>query len=397
MEPVAGFPPGTPSAWTTQEQQDLRGFLAAVRDTKSKILLTSRQSERGWLGELPARVELGPMPLRESVRLAAALAAKHQARLDDVEDWRPLLRYCAGNPLTITLVVSQALRQNLTTRADIEVFVGRLQAGEDLDDADETLGGTRSLGASLRYGYTTTFTPTEQGQLSLLAVFQGFAQTQVLTLMGNPALPEHLSVLRAYSAAVAALGNYYHDAYGDGDNRVIVVLAAEEVNLLHARRLALTHGWSQQAMGPMQGLQTLYAHRWRSAEWARLVDDIIAVFVDADTGGPLPHREQEWSVVTQYRVGLARAGRDWAAAEHLQHAAVDVARRFAEAAVDAGPDTQRNQVRTLVAATHELGEILQSRAGPTAPTTTEPPSTWPSAPATPPPSRSRPTTWAPPT
>jgi hypothetical protein len=312
VEGVAGFPPGTPSAWAPHEQAELRGFLAAVRDTKTKVLLTSRHPEQVWLGELPARVALGPMPLRESVQLAAAVAQRHGTGLELVGDWRPLLAYCAGNPLTVTLVVAQALRQHLTTRDDIEGFVSRLRAGEDLDDADETQDRTRSLGASLRYGYTTTFNPSEQSLLSLLAVFQDFADIDALVCMGDPARPEHLphlegvtrdtwdalagraadaglvtslgggyyrlhpalpwfltptltdtygppaspghqAVLHAYSTAVAALGDHYWFAYERGDNRVLAILAAEEANLLHARRHALTHHWPEQVIGTMQG------------------------------------------------------------------------------------------------------------------------------------------------
>ena len=69
------------------------------------------------------------MPMRESLQLAAALAARHGASLAGV-DWRPLLRYAAGNPLTITVVVGQALRENLSSTEQIEGFVARLQAGE---------------------------------------------------------------------------------------------------------------------------------------------------------------------------------------------------------------------------------------------------------------------------
>src|SRR5262249_39253813 len=40
VEPVIGFPAGTTSDWSTAEQQELRAFLSAARDTKAKFLLT---------------------------------------------------------------------------------------------------------------------------------------------------------------------------------------------------------------------------------------------------------------------------------------------------------------------------------------------------------------------
>ena len=130
VEPVTGFPAGTPSAWTPAEQDDLAGLLRDLaQQTRCKVLLTSRRDEHAWLGDLPARVRLPAMPMRESLQLAAALAARHGHSIAGA-DWRPLLRYAAGNPLTITVLVGQALRENLTTTADIEAFVARLRAGE---------------------------------------------------------------------------------------------------------------------------------------------------------------------------------------------------------------------------------------------------------------------------
>ena len=120
VEPVTGFPAGTPSAWTAAEQDDLAGLLRDLAQrTRCKVLLTSRRDEHAWLGDLPARVQLPAMPMRESLQLAAALAARHGHSLAGA-DWRPLLRYAAGNPLTITVLVGQALRENLTTTADID-------------------------------------------------------------------------------------------------------------------------------------------------------------------------------------------------------------------------------------------------------------------------------------
>src|SRR5262249_42268515 len=108
VEPVTGFPADTPSAWTQAEQGDLVELLRDLaQSTRCKVLLTSRRHERAWLGDLPARVQLPAMPMRESLQLAAALAARHGQSLAEV-DWRPLLRYAVGNPLTITVLAGQA-------------------------------------------------------------------------------------------------------------------------------------------------------------------------------------------------------------------------------------------------------------------------------------------------
>ena len=63
VEPITGFPAGTPSDWSEVEQKELRDFLSDARETKAKFLLTSRRDEQGWLGAMPRRVEAPPMPM----------------------------------------------------------------------------------------------------------------------------------------------------------------------------------------------------------------------------------------------------------------------------------------------------------------------------------------------
>jgi len=427
VEGVAGFPPGAASAWTADEQGELRAFLGQVRATKARVLLTSRRPEHEWLGVLATRVELAPMPMRERVELARAVADRHGRRLGELEDWRPLLRYAEGNPLTTTMVVSQALRQGLATSAAIDAFVARLRAGQDMEDHAEAEGRSRSLGASLRYGFTDAFGPRDQARLALLGLFQGFVDADALVAMGNPSRAQHLAGLgglgkegwvglldraaeagllspagggyyrlhpalpwflattlaeawgqadaagepgpsRAYAAAMGALGNYYSNAYEDGRHQVVGVLEAEEANLLHARRLAVAGDWWAEAIGTMQGLSALYDHQGRSGEWARLVEGAVGLYVEAGGDGPRPGRDEAWSIFTQYRVRLGRAERDWAAAERLQRARVDVNRhRAADALATPAPQRapdQRNRIRSLGVSAHELGEILRGQGDP---------------------------------
>ena len=187
VEPVAGFPAGADTPWSQAEQQELVAFLrACASQTRARFLLTSRRDEQGWLGGLPRRIAMPPMPFAEGVELARALAEKQGVRLTEVEDWTPLLRYCQGNPLTLTVIVGQALREKRTTRADILAFVRQLRAGEAKLDDDKQQGRDKSLGASLSYGFTHAFTENERRILALLHLFQGFVDVDALVLMGNP-------------------------------------------------------------------------------------------------------------------------------------------------------------------------------------------------------------------
>jgi tetratricopeptide (TPR) repeat protein len=416
VEPVFGFPVGTESAWRSEEQEELIDFLRALRGTKAKVLLTSRRDERAWLGDLPTRIAVPPMPMTESLQLARALAAKHGRRLTDIEDWRPLLAFAQGNPLTLTVVAGEALRQKLKTKDQIEAFVVRLRSGEAAFPDETGEGRSRSLGASLAYGFEQAFSEEERKKLALLHLFQGFVNVAVLVIMGDPeepwclpdvrsliweegialldraaevgllaphgdgcysihpALPwffkslfersypaEGLSAARAFSEAMGKLGNYDAKQYEDGNRNVLASMRSEEANFLHARRLAQVHGWWHRITSTMQGLRTLYDHTGRRAEWKRLVEEIVPDFVDPDNDGPLPGREEDWSLVTEYRVHLAKKERLWTEAERLQTVHVNWSRQHTAHALvrplEELEGGERNAIRSLSASLELLGHI----------------------------------------
>jgi tetratricopeptide (TPR) repeat protein len=424
VEPVTGFPSGTRSDWAPAEQDDLVGLLRDLAQrTRCKVLLTSRRDEQAWLASLPARVQLPTMPMRESLQLAHAIAVRHSRTVAEV-DWRPLLRYAAGNPLTITILVGQAMREDLTTIEAIEGFVSRLQAGEAQLEAgeDAALGRSRSLAASLSYGFAQAFTDTERARLAVLHLFRDVADVDVLRVMGDsetaaedavpelaglgrdvgialldraadigllaslgggyyqihPALPWYFTTLftasygqadepaaqratRAYAKAVGMLGDYYLNRAESGhEAEIIPALRAEEANLRHALDLTTARGQWREALGCMQGLRALYAPTGRGGEWARLVYKLAPNLTATDTDGPLPGLELEWSVLTDYRVRLARDARDWPTAERLQHAIVDFVRsRAAEQ-----PGTTVTQ--SLSVALESLGHLLREQGRPDA-------------------------------
>ena len=390
VEPVTGFPAGTPSGWTRAEQDELRGLLVDLaQNTQCKVLLTSRRGEFTWLGELPARVHLPGMPMRESLQLAAALAARH-GNSTAQPDWRPLLRHAAGNPLTITVLAGQALRESLTTTKAIEDFVTRLQAGEAQLEAaeDAALGRTRSTAASLSYGFARAFTDAELAQLAVLHLFCHTTDSEALRYMGDaaicgedavpelagldretgvalldravdiglmtsldhryyqihPALPWYLTSLfiatygqpgtptarcatRAYTKAIGTLGHgYFNQADSGRAAQVIPVLQAEEDNLRHALDLARAAQLWDAAVGCLQSLRVLYERTGRNSEWARLVAVITPDFTDPATGGPLAGREQHWGAITDYRARLAEDALDWPTATTLQNALAEWSR-----------------------------------------------------------------------
>jgi tetratricopeptide (TPR) repeat protein len=392
VEEVAGFPTPERASLSVEEQQELADFLRAARETKAKFLLTSRRDERGWLGDLPARVTLPAMPQPERIQLTRAIAGKHGRQIADVRAWLPLLRYTQGNPLALTVVVGQALRAGLQTAEQVEAFVARLRAGEaDLDD-DEEQERSRSLAASLNYGLAHAFTDDERKILSLLSFFQGAVDTKALSIMGSPQSPSPLREIEgkapdtidgvlskavdigllerigdshyaihpalpwffqrlssdslsqvsegmqatprdaetaAFVTAMASLGNLQRRRYDEGDLDVINWLSHEETNLLNAQEISRRNGWWPPSIGPLQGLNTLYEHTGRHGEWNHLIDQILPDYIDVATDDPLPGREDKWLILNGYRVDLAVENGDWHTAERLSLMAVNWSRRNA--------------------------------------------------------------------
>ena len=197
VEPVAGFPAGTESTWTADEQRDLADFLKllkADKATRAKLLLTSRRDEGAWLGGVPHRIAMPRMRHSDAAALARSLGQEGQIPREAVADWQPLLDYCQGNPLTLRVLAGQAIRMGLGSKPAIETFVEAIRSGEQaIEDADERQGRDKSLGASLDYGFRNAFTAAEQPVIALLHLFQGTVDVDALDLMGRVgdyALPE---------------------------------------------------------------------------------------------------------------------------------------------------------------------------------------------------------------
>jgi tetratricopeptide (TPR) repeat protein len=427
VEPVAGFPERTPSQWTVPEQNDLRDFLKQIKldsASKVKILLTSRRGEENWLSGIPHRIAMRRMRDSDAASLALKLGEEKGLSRSEIADWQPLLDYCAGNPLTLRVLVGQAAKAGLRGRQRIADFVEAIRTGElQIQDADEEQGRDKSLGASLDYGFRNAFQTDELPIIALLHLFQGTVDVDVLEAMGkvgehalpelkgrskeqltdlleratetgllthlvatwftiHPALPwflrqlfarhydgqagrsTSLGALRAWVEAIGELGDYYTREFNEGNRRVIDFLQLEEANLLHARRLARRNQWSTPVISCMQGVRSLYEYQGRRAEWARLVEEIVADYCTPESE-PIAGREDGYSLVLEYRVRLAGDyERDLAKAAALQEKAVAWDRRQAAAVLALPADApldraQRHRLRTLGMSLTALGQILE--------------------------------------
>jgi hypothetical protein len=96
-----GQEPGHPSQASEQApggRQELLTLLRSARNTKAKLLLISRDDQQAWLGDLPARLHLSPLPIQERNQLVRAVATEQQVQLTDVGASSPVLRALGGNP-----------------------------------------------------------------------------------------------------------------------------------------------------------------------------------------------------------------------------------------------------------------------------------------------------------
>jgi tetratricopeptide (TPR) repeat protein len=180
---------------------------------------------------------------------------------------------------------------------------------------------------------------------------------------GPPDSPPAQRAARAYARAIGDLGDDYQGQAEEGHAaQIVALLRAEEANLRHALDLARAAGLWHAAVGCLQGLRVLYERTGRNSEWARLVAAVTPDFTDPATGGPPPGREEQWNLVTEYRVRLARQARDWPVATALLDAKIAWTRAQAAAALAGSGASltkrQRNQIRSLAAALGDLGNIL---------------------------------------
>jgi hypothetical protein len=202
IESIAGFP-----NWSTQglneiEQQELIDFLREVQKTKAKFLLTSRRDEKDLLENIPIRIQLLPMPMLERVELLRKMAKEqkyNQIDINDINDWRSLLEYTQGNPMTIVVLVKQVFESTRHSKLQIEAFVKELRLGEFEISGDEQESSSRSLLASLDYGFTKSFNETERQQLAVLYSFHKIIDVDLFLSLGNDKQDYYLPIIKCLS------------------------------------------------------------------------------------------------------------------------------------------------------------------------------------------------------
>jgi tetratricopeptide (TPR) repeat protein len=98
------------------------------------------------------------------------------------------------------------------------------------------------------------------------------------------------------------------------------------------------------------------------------VYDVVPDFIDPANDGPLPGREDDWALMTGYRVRLASDERNLIEAERLQRVRVDGDRRLAQPHLAATPgrlnQAQRSAIDGLAVSLQELAHIQREWGNP---------------------------------
>jgi tetratricopeptide (TPR) repeat protein len=420
VELIAGFPTGAESAWLPEEQTELADFLRDASERGTKFLLTSRRDESGWLNMLPARITMPAMPFWERVQLAQSLAQKMRLSAFEMQDWRPLLEFTQGNPLALTVLVTQALRKRIRTSVEMEKFLSELQSGAaDLRD-DPVQGRSRSLTASLNYGLAHAFTEDERKAIALLHLFQGHVNRAVFQSMGtgpqpipeveqcddrkivkifetarelgilespgsqayriHPAVPwffreafdkyfagREAECRRQFCLAVGMAGVQISQAFNHSAPWAAAALSLEEANLRYALKLAIQLPEWAAVMATLHALEDLYVGiRGHRAEWRKLVSEISPIVTDESTGRSIPGREIAWRAVCEYRMRLAADDGKYAEAERFARLLVEYFAKRAEpflvdeTKLGEGEEEVQNLVVMLISLAQYLGQRQSS-------------------------------------
>jgi tetratricopeptide (TPR) repeat protein len=208
--------------------------------------------------------------------------------------------------------------------------------------------------------------PGAAGGYTIHPFLSNALQSYFLTIYNSPTL--QLSAKTAFVSGMAELSAYCHNGYEDGNRELLNTAALFESNLLLARKLAIEEEWWGLGADAMQALRVLYSQTGRMAEWSRLVEETLPLYMDLSAEGPLQGRESIWTLVASYRVRIDRQHKRLKDAERLQRIILQYDRVKCARLFDLGPRqislTARNEAHGVIAGLIELGIILRERSNP---------------------------------
>ncbi|HEU4687958.1 MAG TPA: hypothetical protein VFS23_06350, partial [Vicinamibacterales bacterium] len=364
VEPLTGFPLGEHAVASDADIHELKAFLAHAVESSVRFVLTSRRSEPELLGGLAAQ-EVGLMPMTEDeerVVIHQVLAVEAPLRVP--ETWYPLMVFSGGNPLVLSNITTAVLRRQLVRDEEIKSFLEDARSGA----LEWDIAGDRrtSVSASLAWGFEAAFIGRDLQRIAVLHLFRSTVFTSVLELMGSSDVDWHVPELRgtsrlewtdllgraerlgvlqgfgstelyrlhggtqwflrkaflqldagmakaakrAYAEAIGVFGNMLLPTMQAGGLDTSTLSASIGENFVHARRLALDHGWWLVAIGCMNALKAWFNQPMFSAYWKSLVRETAAYYLNLETLAPHSGLEDYWEAIVQMLVDVAETAEE---------------------------------------------------------------------------------------
>ena len=186
-------PEGSESEWSESERRELTSFLRSARQSQAKFLLVGSPAEHSWLGIMPRRVSISGLPPCERLQMTRALVELDDGRLEDADDWRPLLDYGEGNPLALACLTAAAVKEEIESAAGLRALQGRVAASGD--------EGANVAGRALSYGVHKGLGDNDRRVFGWLHMFRGTVNVERAAAQSDgpadAALP-HLKKNRAF-------------------------------------------------------------------------------------------------------------------------------------------------------------------------------------------------------
>lgn len=137
FETIAGYPESAEPLATVEEQAKLSRFLKALRDGKTRVLITTRKPDEEWLGIAYERIEVTGLRDRDAALMAKAILKTVGRRPEDFRDdpnYAELIKFLRGHPRSLEVVLPHLREKSPREVTDaIQYRIDRL--AEAIEDA----------------------------------------------------------------------------------------------------------------------------------------------------------------------------------------------------------------------------------------------------------------------
>jgi hypothetical protein len=384
----------------------------------TKLLLILVGEYKSSITEREAIIRINRLDNEAALQCAKAIADNAGGPEPDVEALAELIEFAQGNPLALQVVCHGLFRCGSRSKFEAMAFVRRLQAGDcTLPEGFPTAEALRAAAIDFMRAATDIH---DRAVAALVYLFRNFISSEVVAITGEPqadwcleplrgislndvhlslarlsstgliwsleaegcyalhplapwalrpvfdeifstsppaGAPSALDALRAFAESNSGVNQRFRN-----DKRAVGQLYAEAANLLHVRRMAMTHGWWRPLAWSMLALEGLHRGFAETLPWEELVEETAPLFVDG-SGSPMPGRERYYKLFATYSIELLSKNSNLVNSLERQRLLIEFCRNQAVQFEDATSDVWRSkpyELYALASSYHDLAKILLS-------------------------------------